>query len=265
MPMWSGDRFVNTPTSNSIPPTRSIFSPRLETSITQASHPSSVMARKRRCKSQLSGVVQPRSCRWPGHAAPLVPTHPTRRPAAVSIAASRWAAVVLPLVPVMPTIVIRRAGKPHSRTAICASTRRALPGSTRTSAGPGGGSGSASSYTSTAAPAAAAAGAKRRPSVCCPGRQTNTHPGVTARESQQTASTARSARPRTRVQSNACKRWQSIIRHPSLSLKTCSVPLGGGDTVYYARRNHRLPLCQARLLDFCGPPCYNKAKGRWLR
>ena len=150
--------------------------------------------------------------------------HPTRRPAAVSTAASRWAVVVLPLVPVMPIIVIRRAGYPYSRDAISASTRRALPGSACTSAGlqdrENSKWGSVPSNTSTAAPAAAAAWAKRRPSVCCPGRQTNTHPGVTERESQQMAFASMSLRPCTRVQSRSSSRRQSIIGHPSLSLHT---------------------------------------------
>ena len=95
-----------------MPHTRSIFSPRLETSITQASHPSSAMRRSRACRSLLSGVVWRRGRRQPGHSAPLVPISPTLYPAAASTAASRWAVVVLPLVPVMPTIVMRRAGPP---------------------------------------------------------------------------------------------------------------------------------------------------------
>ena len=110
--MWSGDRFVNTPTANSISAARSNFSPRLETSMTQVSQPSSAMWRKSSCRSQLSGVVWFKSCRCPGQQTPLVPTSPTRRPSACKTAASRWAVVVLPFVPVTPIIVMARAGSP---------------------------------------------------------------------------------------------------------------------------------------------------------
>ena len=182
-----------------MPVTRSIFNPRLETSITQVSQPSCAIWYKSRCRSQLSGVVCARSWRCPDQHAPLVPSSPTRRPAAVSVAAARCAVTVLPLVPVIPIIVIRRAGSPYSRTESHAIARRAF--ATRMTA-TSGGRRSGRSHTTATAPCATACSAKSAPSRCCPDRQTNSAPAVTARESQQMQSTSASVLPRSEIRSS---------------------------------------------------------------
>ncbi len=216
-PMWSGERFVNTPTANSMPATRSNFSPRLDTSMTQVSQPSSAIWRKSACNSQLSGVVWFKSCRCPGQRTPFVPTSPTRRPSACKMAASRCAVVVLPFVPVMPIIVIRLAGSPYSRAESTAIVRR---GSSASRTAMLSGTVTSCPASTATAPAAAACAAKSAPSACCPGRQTKSAPGAAQRESQQTDVTSVRASPRkSRQPVFWISRRKSICHHAP---KNCS-------------------------------------------
>ena len=158
--------------------------------------------------------------------------------------------VVLPLVPVMPIIVIRRAGYPYSRDAISASTRRALPGSACTRAGlqdrENSKLGSVPSNTGRpgrrgrVGKASAVGVLPRQADEYAPGRH---RAGVTANGVHLDVAAA--------LHKGAVQIFQQAAKHHRASL---AFP------PYYAqfcRYNPGLQVCQARLLDFLHPACYN--------
>src|SRR5690606_20063293 len=100
--IWSLDRFVNTPVSNSQYFTLSSASPCEDTSITTSWTPSSAIRAKSCCRSSDSGVVLSVCSTRSPILTPSVPIRPAFLPAASSMDLIMKQVVVLPFVPVTP-------------------------------------------------------------------------------------------------------------------------------------------------------------------
>ena len=109
---WSWVRLVNTRQAKRMPAARPSSSACEETSIAQASSPSSSMRRKVAWRSMASGVVRSTSSSVPPTTRLMVPSSPQRTPPASSRWRSRNAVVVLPLVPVIPATRSSAVGSP---------------------------------------------------------------------------------------------------------------------------------------------------------
>ena len=176
---WSCVRFVNTQGPKLTPATRFSASECEETSMTTWVQPASAISRKRRCKSQLSGVVCSVLMNSPPIMLPFVPTSPTLASRQTSsICFVRYVVVVLPFVPVTPMTVISEDGSQKKLREAIASARRLSRTMTYGVSHPG-----ASSHMTQAAPFFTAEPMYLCPSVSNPRTATKTLPGEALRES----------------------------------------------------------------------------------